>query len=721
MKQPSLSWPTAAKPDRDQIPTSLAPAIPRRLAATAAQNGQRIALSAILLLAAFLNLFRLDAEGYANGYYAAAVKSMLQSWHTFFFVSFDPGGLVSVDKPPLGFWIQTASAKVLGFSGVSILLPQAIAGILSVGLLYVLVRRVFGVPAGLLSALTLAVTPVAVAVNRNNTIDSLLIFVLLAAIWAVSNAIERDSLRWLLLGAVFVGLGFNVKMMQAYLVLPALALAYLLGSRGSWRTRLGRLACAGVGLAVVSLAWAVVVDLTPANLRTYVGSSPDNSALNLALGYNGLFRLLPSDWLPAALTGPNMGRGGGPGGGFPGGSGGPDALRLLSTSLAGQISWLLPLALVGGLVAWCRERTRLPLSQRQTALVIWGGWCATGVVFFSVATSFTLMHRYYLAMLAAPIAALVGIGLTAMWSAYRAPRDSGGRGARVQAWALPVCVAGTALLAAWILRDYPDQSRWLTPVVLVLGIGAAAGLVVLRLRANDDRVASRWLPAVAAVALVAMLLTPTVWAGYTPFQGSGGAMPTGGPATAMGWGMPPGAAGGDQSDQAEACAAMASRRGPGGFGSASADPRLVPYLKENRQGETFLLATESSMSASPIILATGEPVAALGGFSGGDAILTDAQLADMVARGEVRYFLVPVSDASGDAIGPASGAVGDSDASATDTDAPGGGFPGRTPSNTTLWVNANCTAVPTSEWQSTDAGGPGGRSQLFDCADMAQA
>ena len=213
MKQPSLSWPAAAKPDRDQIPTSLAPAIPRRLAATAAQNGQRIALSAILLLAAFLNLFRLDAEGYANGYYAAAVKSMLQSWHTFFFVSFDPGGLVSVDKPPLGFWIQTASAKVLGFSGVSILLPQAIAGILSVGLLYVLVRRVFGVPAGLLSALTLAVTPVAVAVNRNNTIDSLLIFVLLAANWAVA----------LICGVIWLVCAFTIRISSASSLVAAAA------------------------------------------------------------------------------------------------------------------------------------------------------------------------------------------------------------------------------------------------------------------------------------------------------------------------------------------------------------------------------------------------------------------------------------------------------------------------------------------------------------------
>jgi 4-amino-4-deoxy-L-arabinose transferase-like glycosyltransferase len=169
------------------------------------------ALAAVLALAGFADFYQLQREGFANLYYAAAIRSMLESWHNFFFNAFDPGGFVSVDKPPLGFWIQVASAKLLGYSGFSILLPEALAGIASVGVLYALVRRYFGTAAGLLAALFLAITPISVVTNRNNTIDSLLVLTVLLAAYSVSRAAEAGRLRWLLLGAVLVGLGFNIK------------------------------------------------------------------------------------------------------------------------------------------------------------------------------------------------------------------------------------------------------------------------------------------------------------------------------------------------------------------------------------------------------------------------------------------------------------------------------------------------------------------------------
>jgi 4-amino-4-deoxy-L-arabinose transferase-like glycosyltransferase len=181
----------------------------------------RLALGAILFLAAFLHFFRIDQEGFAHEYYAAAVKSMLTGWRNLFFVAFDPGGFVTIDKPPLGFWTQALSATIFGFSGWSLILPQALAGVLSVALLYQLVARAFGAWAGVIAALVLTVTPISVAANRNNTIDGQLIFVLLLAAWAVSLAAERGQMRWLLVCAVFVGLGFNIKMLQAYMVLPA--------------------------------------------------------------------------------------------------------------------------------------------------------------------------------------------------------------------------------------------------------------------------------------------------------------------------------------------------------------------------------------------------------------------------------------------------------------------------------------------------------------------
>lgn len=249
------------------------------------------ALAAILLLSAFLNLYGLTSEGHPNSYYSAAVKNMLTSWSNFFFVSFD-AGFVSVDKPPLGLWIQAASAWLFSFSALTLVLPQAIAGVLSVALLYHLMRRSFGPVAGLLAAVALAVTPISVAVQRNNVMDALLILVLLLATWTFAVAAERRSLRWLLLGAAVVGLGFNIKMLQAFLVLPAFYLLYLLAARVSWRRRLLHLGVATLVLAVVSLSWAVAVDLTPAGERPYVGSSPDDSVLGLILGYNGFDRLL---------------------------------------------------------------------------------------------------------------------------------------------------------------------------------------------------------------------------------------------------------------------------------------------------------------------------------------------------------------------------------------------------------------------------------------------
>lgn len=694
-------------------------------ASVAGTAWEHITLSAILLLAAFLNFYRLDREGYGNTYYAAAVKSMLESWHNVFFVSFDPGGFVSVDKPPLGFWIQTLSARLFGFSGLSILLPEALAGVLSVALLYVLARRVFGVPSGLLAALILAVTPVAVAVNRNNTIDSLLILILLAAMWAVLNAIDRGSLRWLLLGAVLVGLGFNIKMLQAFLVVPALGLAYLLGSRLSWRTRLGHLVLAGVVLAIVSLSWAVVVDLTPASQRPYVGSSSDNSALNLALGYNGLFRLLPSDWLPSGLTGSFGGRGGsgeapqGGGRGMPGfGDSGPSALRLFDTDLAGQIAWLLPLAALGFAAAWWQTRTRWPLNCRQTSLVLWGTWLATGFCFFSVATSFTLMHRYYLAMMAPPIAALVGIGLPALWRDYRRPVDRSSRWQRLRGWLLPIAIAGTAALAAWILRDYPDQNAWLTPAILIAGLGSAVLLTLLRWRPPAGRVPSRLLPAVATVGLIAILTAPTVWASYTTWQGNNGALPAGGPDTGFG---PFGRPGARASGAAEA---LQGPRDGGGPGMGTADPTLIAYLEQHQQGEKFLFATTSSMSASPYILATGLPVAALGGFSGGDPILTPDELAAMVERGEVRYFLVSSPEQQqvmAEQFSAMFGGQTAPDASATEQ-TPNPGVPAFGPgggqSSNVEWVNTHCTLVPASEWQTATASNddPMGMTSLYDCA-----
>ncbi|MDP9365248.1 MAG: glycosyltransferase family 39 protein, partial [Chloroflexota bacterium] len=381
---------------------------------------ERVAFGAVLLLAAVLNLARLDRQGDGNLYYTATVKSMLTSWSNFFFASFDPGGLSTETKPPLGFWVQAAFAAVFGVSGWSVILPQAIAGVLSVALLHGLVRRSFGPAAGLVAGLVLALTPISVAVNRNNTIDALLILCLLGAAWAALRATERGSLRWLLLAAALVGVGFNIKMLQAYLVLPAIFLVYLVGAERRLATRVAHLAAATVVLLVVSFSWATAVELTPEDRRPYVGSSENNSVINLVLGYNGLLRLLPDGALRSALLGDEE-EDANP---IPGTSGGnsveigaPGPLRLFNRQLGGQIAWLLPLAVVGLVAAWWQGRPGLAgwsiRSGRHRALVLWGGWLLTAAGFFSVAS---LFHRYYLVTMAAPIAALAGAGVDALWA-----------------------------------------------------------------------------------------------------------------------------------------------------------------------------------------------------------------------------------------------------------------------------------------------------------------
>src|SRR5215212_7185879 len=318
-------------------------------------------LSALLALSAFLDLYQLRSEGYANVYYAATVKDMLASWHNFFFASYD-AGFVSVDKPPLGFWIQATSAYLFGFHGWSLLLPQALAGVLCVALLYHLVDRSFGPVAGLLAALALALTPISVATDRSNNLESLLALAVLLAAWAFILAAETGRLRWLVVGGLVMGLlGFNIKMLEAFVVLPAFYLLYLVAAPVGWRRRVIHLGFATIVIVAASLPWVVAVDLTPAEQRPYVGSSSFNTVTDLIVGWDGVERLVGSDK----------------------DVGDPGPLRLLNRQLSGQIGWLLLLAIVGLAVAsWQRRPSLRLLNSQQQALVLWGTWFMTLVVFF---------------------------------------------------------------------------------------------------------------------------------------------------------------------------------------------------------------------------------------------------------------------------------------------------------------------------------------------------
>jgi 4-amino-4-deoxy-L-arabinose transferase-like glycosyltransferase len=557
----------------------------------------RLGLTVILALSAFLNLSWLTREEYANVYYAATVKNMLASWHNFFFASYD-AGFVSVDKPPLGFWIQAASAYLFGFHGWSLLLPQALAGVLCVALIYLLVGRSFGPVAGLLAALALALSPISVATNRHNNLESLLVVAALVATWAFIRAAETGRLRWLVVGALVIGLGFNIKMLEAFVVLPAFYLLYVVAAPVGWRRRMIHLTLATVVIVAASLPWVLAVDLTPAEQRPYVGSSSFDTETDLTVGWNGVGRLVGSDE----------------------GVGDPGPLRLLNPQLGGQIGWLLPVAIVG-LVAASRQswqgRPSLPLLNRQQqALVLWGTWLISLVVFFSVAGDW---DPHYLAMLAPTVAALVGVGVVALWDDYRSA-------AGWQGWLLPLTLVGTAHLQLYILAHYPDWSTWLAPAIVILNVGAAVSLVVARL---TPRMKGSGLPlalVAISVGVLSLLLAPSIWTASTVWDGAETRSPTAGP----------------QAKPSE----TSSRFGSEG---SEVDP-LVDYLEANQGGAEYLVAAIRSRIASPIILNTDEPVISLGGFNGADPVFSNEELAGLVNQGAVHFFLIEGRDRKEDSV-----------------------------------------------------------------------
>jgi 4-amino-4-deoxy-L-arabinose transferase-like glycosyltransferase len=687
-----------------------------------------LGLAGVLVVATVLDFFDLGREGFANTYYAAAVRSMATNWHNFFFSSFDPGGFVTIDKPPVGFWSQVLSVKLFGFHGVSLLLPEALAGVLSVVLVFYLVRRRFGGIAGLLAALALAVTPISVATNRNNTIDSLLALVLLLAAWSATVAVERGQLRWLVLCMALVGVGFNIKMAEAFVALPAFVLVYFLATPHSWRARILHLALAGMVLVVVSLSWVMTVDLIPAHDRPYVGSSQHDSELELALGYNGINRLFPRRLFrgvqpPRAATPAAPGSGqaasatdavprtppaGFAGPGFGGASSGlPTVLRLFTPQLAGQLSWLIPLAGFGLLAAAWQTRLRRPVDDRQRAVLLWGAWFLSGVLLFTFDQA---ARPYYMVTLAPATAALVGLGVGALWHDYRRHALRG--------WLLPVALVSTAIVEILILRPFPTWSTWMTPSIAVLAGLAAIILTVTRVLPSRRNLTFAAMGA-ATAGVLCLFLGPAVWSGVTVARAAPGSIPSAGPAPAG-----PGFFGAGRSTTTNRRTTPARPDA-----QSSVDPALVNYLQTNRGDARFLVATPNAQSAAPIILKTDAPVMALGGFIGSDPILTPESLAATVKSNEVRFFLIPDPSATTTRATPGTaGGERSTRAESPGNEAvrqPGGfdGFFGRGNALST-WVSAHCTPVPADAWRSTSIAAPaagfgfgfGGSQQLYDCA-----
>jgi 4-amino-4-deoxy-L-arabinose transferase-like glycosyltransferase len=582
----------------------------------------RVALALVLALAAALRLWRLDQNGFDNEYYAAAVRSMMGDWHAFFYNSFDPVGFVSVDKPPLALWIQVATAKVLGFSSLAVLLPQVLEGLAAVALVCHLVGRRFGAVAGVLAGLFLALTPIAVAVDRSGNTDTGLVLVLLLAAWALLVAAERGSRGLLLLAMALVGLGFNVKMLAAFVVLPTFALVYWLGAARPWRRRLVDLTLGGLLLAAVSLPWMIAYDLTPTARRPFVGSSPNNSMIDLAVGHNGVGRFVRL-WqtarvgeapprTPRAATGaPASAATEGYARLFVRAPVGPG--RLADGLLAAQAEWLLPLALVGvaGLLA---GGARPPLSTACLSGLLWAGWALTYAAVYSYAGG--IFHFYYLSTLGPPLAALAAVGVTCTWARYR----TGGAAAML----LPGALLVTALWQVYVhsaalpvlAEDWPRRLPiWMLAVALL----AAVALVALVLRPGRATV-----PAGAAlgVGLAALLVMPAAWALSSVLVRGIAVIPSA------------------DIGRLTARSPAAEPRGRGRVAEGEERRALIAFLQANHHGERFLLATPSAQLASPLIIATGEPVMAMGGFHGLDPILTPERLARLVEERQVRFIML---------------------------------------------------------------------------------
>ena len=566
----------------------------------------QILLASIFFLALFLRLFRLGQDGFSNLYYAATVQSILTSPHNFFFVSFDPAGFVSVDKPPLGYWIQALSVSIFGFHGWALALPQALAGALSTLVMYQLVKRVFGVNAGLLAALILAITPISVATHRSNTPDGQLTFILLLAALAAVKAAESGKLHWLVASAALVGVGFNIKMLQAYLVVPAFF--FFLPPPHALLKRLGQLTLAMLVMFIVSFAWPVSVDLTPASQRPYVGSTSTNHVIELIAVHNGVRRLGPIAALfgireknsasapqlaPVQPTAPAPAADSvkpWPDGGIAE-VGEPGILRLFNPQLAGQVSWLLPLALLALVSGIARAKWKQPLERETLFYLLWAGWLIPAIFFFSYGG---LIHRYYLDMLAPPIAALSAVGLVTWMNDFLAHKRAG--------WLLPIAILLTTIVTIFFLGDYPEVG-WLAIPVVVLG-GLTLLSFLFPLFPHQTR---------TGLILITLLFIPLIWATTPMWRGGDVILPYAGPDLVY-WG--------------------------GARDDMTKYESIAAFLQSQHTGETFIVATENAVVAAPLQLLTKHPVLAMGGFTGADPILTIEELAQLVASHQVRFFLM---------------------------------------------------------------------------------
>jgi 4-amino-4-deoxy-L-arabinose transferase-like glycosyltransferase len=691
------------------------------------------ALGAILVGATVLYGWDIWGSGWGNEFYSAAVKSMSQGLTNFVFGSFDPAGVVTVDKPPMGLWPQVVSVWIFGWHAWALALPQAIEGVAAVFLLHRTVRRWAGENAALIAAAALALTPITVAIDRVNNPDAALTLLCVAAAYAFTRSVEvgipaRSATKWLLQAAFWIGCGFLTKSLAAWMIVPALAVGYLFGRNASWGRRIADVLAAG-GVLLASSFWWVLLTVVWPGPKPYVGGSTDGGELSLIFGYNGLGRVFgegvgrgggaggaggfPGGADPGGAAGGGFPGGAAPGGtgGFPGGGGrgggggfggfaeGNGITRMFGEQVGGQISWLMPLGLfvlaivaVTGVLAW---RRKLPADhpfgadhQRRAGWLMWGAWLIVLSLVFSFQQG--IFHQYYTTQLAPAVGALTGAGLVLLWRHYRHPVGF--------SWLL--LPAGIALTAVWawvlVSRD-TSWNGWLRYAVAVVAVIAVLGLVLAKvLNTAGARVA-------AVLGIVTVLLAPGVWSAAAAVDsasaGGPGGLATAGPPGGGGPGGPGGRQGGgpggfggfpggqqpspEQLEQLEQRFG-GGRGGRGGSTLTAEDRKILDYVTKNAPNAKIKLAVEGGAMASETFIVNSDvTVIGMGGFMGTDNAPSVDLLKQWQSEGSLGFVLAGET----------------------------GGFGGRgggVAQERTQWVQQNCQVVPASAYG-------GGTQTLYDC------
>jgi 4-amino-4-deoxy-L-arabinose transferase-like glycosyltransferase len=598
----------------------------------------RPSAAGLLVATAFLYLWNLAATGYGNSFYAAAIQAGTKDWTALLFGSLDAGNAITVDKPPASLWIPALAGRIFGFSPLSMLVPEALMGVAAVGLLYLTVKRVSGPGAGLLAGGALALTPVAALMFRFNNPDAMLTLCLVLAAYFTTRAIERAGWKWLAAAGAVVGLAFLSKMLQGFLIVPGLGLAYLWAAPTTLRRRLLHLLGALAGIAAVAGSYIALFQLTPASARPYMAGSTTNSFLELTFGYNGLSRITGSgEGTPggggaagAPAGGSLGGFGAGGGGGNSGFGGAAGIARMFGTSFGAEVSWLLPAALILLVAGLWFTRREARASRTRASLILWGGWLLVTAGVFSFMSG--IVHPYYAVALAPAIAALVGIGSVELWR---------GRGYWPARIILAVVILGSSVWSAVLLGRDASWLPWVRIVIVVLGVVAAAAILlrVDSLRFAGQNTAGRFRSAAAAAVVVVSLLAgglgTAAWTLATAATAHSGSIPTSGPSGSAMGGFGNRAGGFGAAGAGQAGAAGQAAGGPGSEGTA--DAGLTALLASTTTKWSAIVSGASQ--AASLELATNTNVIALGGWNGGDPYPTLAEFQDMVAKGQVGYYI----------------------------------------------------------------------------------